>query len=200
MLRTIYIYIINSLYFGKQTNGLQGTSLTDSANQERLKWRALALCSIASRHFFEGEPSMSVIACEKLTQLGPMVREAGLLAEDLQMPWSRLLLGATQCEAGRRNGTITGEIDKEIDLPCNLVYSVLNAMTTFPSDNNDEVYERLSNALVRRVVFLTGAVNMKGCPPPGRGEAAFIGRSNVGKSSLINMVRVEKDIFIWLPC
>jgi hypothetical protein len=61
-------------------------------------------------------------------------------------------------------------------------------MTTFPSDNNDGVFEALSNALVRRVLFVTGAVDMAGCPPADRGEAVFIGRSNVGKSSLVNMV------------
>ena len=117
-----------------------------------------------------------------------MVRQAGLTAEMLQMPWSRLILGASQCEAGRRDGSVTKDEGVDAELPVNLVYSVLNAMTTFPSDNNDEIFERLSNALVRRVLFVTGAVEMKGCPTPDRGEAAFIGRSNVGKSSLINMV------------
>lgn len=131
---------------------------------------------------------MSVLACQKLSEIGPMVRESGLAAEELDMPWSRLILGASQCEAGRRDGTVSACEGVEAELPCNLVYSVLSAMSTFPSDNNDEVYERLSNALVRRVLFLTGAIDMKGCPPPDRGEAAFIGRSNVGKSSLINMV------------
>jgi hypothetical protein len=163
----------------------KGTALTASANQERLKWRALALCSIASRHFFEGEPTMSLQACEQLAQLGPLIRESGLDPEGLAIPWNRLIVGAAQCDSGRRSEGV------KADLPCNLVYSVLNAMATFPSDNNDEVYESLSNALVRRVIFLTGAIDMKGCPPPDRGEAAFIGRSNVGKSSLINMVRMS---------
>jgi len=75
-----------------------------------------------------------------------------------------------------------------VDLPCNLVYSVLNAMATFPSDNNDQTYEALSNALVRRTVFVTGAVTVEGIPEADRGEVVFIGRSNVGKSSLVNMV------------
>jgi GTP-binding protein EngB required for normal cell division len=35
---------------------------------------------------------------------------------------------------------------------------------------------------------VTGAVGMDGCPEADRGEVAFIGRSNVGKSSLVNMV------------
>jgi GTPase involved in cell partitioning and DNA repair len=32
---------------------------------------------------------------------------------------------------------------------------------------------------------------MDGCPEADRGEVAFIGRSNVGKSSLVNMVSVS---------
>ena len=36
--------------------------------------------------------------------------------------------------------------------------------------------------------FITGAANPGGLPPPGPPEIAFAGRSNVGKSSLINAV------------
>ena len=131
---------------------------------------------------------MAVKACQMLSELGPLVREASLTAEDLNMPWLRLITGAAQCESGRRNGSVKPCDGVDVELPCNLVYSVLSAMTTFPSDNNDRVYEALSNALVRRVLFVTGAVDMSGCPIPDRAEAAFIGRSNVGKSSLVNMV------------
>jgi len=194
---------------------IQGTSLTDPANQERLKWRALSLASIISRHFFQNEPYEGVKACQVLGDLGPIIREALLTKDVLEMPWARLILGASQCESTRRKEiqqntttTTTNHPDNAIDLPCNLVYAVLNAMSTFPSDNSDEIYERLSNALVRRQVFLTGAVEMSGCPPPDRGEAAFIGRSNVGKSSLINMVRppcirmclcnIRNLVFLWL--
>ena len=85
-------------------------------------------------------------------------------------------------------------------MPCNVVYSVLKARNTFPSDNNDRVLEALSNALVRRILFVTGAVDMAGCPPADRGEAAFIGRSNVGKSSLVNMVgrRLQQFLFLYV--
>jgi hypothetical protein len=132
---------------------------------------------------------MAMTACQRLADLGPIVRESGLQAADLKMPWLRILNGAAQCESGRRDGSVQPCIGHEnVALPCNLVYSVLNAMTTFPSDNNDRVFEALSNALVRRVLFVTGAIDMGGCPPADRGEAVFIGRSNVGKSSLVNMV------------
>ena len=162
--------------------------MDDPRNRELLKYRALALGSIASRHFFEGEPSMAVRACERMAEMGPIIRESGLKADRINMPWTRIIQGAAKCEAARRDGSIKPCDGVTGELPCNLVYSVLKAMSTFPSDNSDRAYEALSNALVRRVVFVKGAINMAGCPPADRGEAAFIGRSNVGKSSLVNMV------------
>jgi len=131
---------------------------------------------------------MAVKACRMMAVIGPIIRESGLKAEDINMPWPRIIRGAAGCESGRRDGSITACEGVDVELPCNLVYAVLNAMATFPSDNNDRAYEALSNALVRRVLFVTGAIDMAGCPPADRGEAAFIGRSNSGKSSLVNMV------------
>ena len=131
---------------------------------------------------------MAVLACNMLSELGPILRSSGLTAEELKFPWTRIIQGASQCESGRREGTVIPCME-DVVLPCNLVYSVLNAMSTFPSDNNDRTYEALSNALVRRTLFITGAINMDGCPDSDRGEVVFIGRSNVGKSSLVNMVR-----------
>jgi GTP-binding protein len=42
--------------------------------------------------------------------------------------------------------------------------------------------------------FLTSSVNPKDCPPPNKPEYAFIGRSNVGKSSLLNMLCNRKNL------
>jgi len=172
---------------------LPGTPLTDFANQERIKYRALSLCSVASRHFFEGEPCMAVTACKSIAELGPVVREAGLTQEVLEIPWARIIKGAAQCQAGIRDGSVV-PCQPDVHIPCNLVYSVLAAIATFPSDNSDESYEALSNALVRRTLFVTGAVSLAGCPKADRGEVLFIGRSNVGKSSLVNMVTNRKSL------
>lgn len=164
-------------------------------NQELIKHRVYSISSIASRHFFENEPVLAVKACKMLTELGSIVHKCGLTAEELNMPWARIIQGAAQCESARRDGSL--EIDEsspDVKLPCNLVFSVLNAMTSFPSNNDDETYEALSNALVRRTLFITGAVSMEGCPEADRGEAVFIGRSNVGKSSLVNMVTNRKSL------
>jgi ribosome biogenesis GTP-binding protein YsxC/EngB len=176
--------------------------LTEPSNRDRIKHRALSLASIASRHFFEGEPAMAVAACRRLAALGIAVNQAELTADELNVPWARILRGAAQCQSELRRSRPTVEPngsgingDTRTDpLPCNVVYAVLTAMTNFPSTNSDRVYELLSNALVRRVVFVTGAVNMDGCPAADRGEAAFIGRSNVGKSSLVNMITNRKSL------
>jgi len=42
--------------------------------------------------------------------------------------------------------------------------------------------------IVKSAVFETSSANYKQCPSPNKPEYAFIGRSNVGKSSLINKV------------
>ncbi|MBL8771890.1 MAG: YihA family ribosome biogenesis GTP-binding protein [Phenylobacterium sp.] len=44
------------------------------------------------------------------------------------------------------------------------------------------------------VTFLMGAVSIQGLPPADLPEVAFAGRSNVGKSSLINAVTGRKDL------
>ena len=190
---------------------LEGTDLTDAENRDRLQHRAYALASIVSRHFFEGEPWEAVYACERIAAMGPILHQAEMKSEDLDLPWHRLLRGASQCQAAVRNGEVSLEeeqpaiglaikddtdehIRRAQKLPCNLVYAVLNAMLSVPSENSDRVYELLSNALVRRVIFITGAVDMGGLPPADRGEAAFVGRSNVGKSSLVNMVTNRKSL------
>jgi hypothetical protein len=164
--------------------------------RDRLIHRARGIGSIASRLFYQEEPTAAIHAIEKLKDMGSIVKEAGLAASDLEMPWETLIRGAALCESRRREGKWneapqdSGEHPSQ--WPCNIVYSVLDAMVAFPSDNNDRTFEALCNALVRRTVFVTGAVNMKGCPTADRGEVAFIGRSNVGKSSLVNMVRQRK--------
>lgn len=175
--------------------GDEEVALNNPANRNLLTYRARALASVASRHFFEGEPSMAVLACRQLAEMGPLVRIVGLTTEELQIPWARILKGAAQCESGRRDGSVQPCVGVEVDrMPCNVVYAVLDAMSTFPVENNDQVYEILASSLVRRVLFVTGAVDMEGCPPADRGEAAWIGRSNVGKSSCVNMVTNRKSL------
>jgi hypothetical protein len=44
------------------------------------------------------------------------------------------------------------------------------------------------NVRVKSAEFIKSSVNVQGCPPASFPEFAVIGRSNVGKSSLINML------------
>jgi len=178
--------------------------------RETLIHRARSIGSIASRHFYEEEPTAGMRAILKLKEMGGIVKEAGLTAEELGMPWERFVRGAALCEKNRRDGkwdeheklglgfdksgnaNTSGEDPSQ--WPCNIVYTVLDAMISFPPENKDVTFEALCNALVRRTVFVTGAVAMDGCPEPDRGEVAFIGRSNVGKSSLVNMLTNRKSL------
>ncbi len=42
--------------------------------------------------------------------------------------------------------------------------------------------------IIKTATYVTSSAKINQCPPPDRPEYAFIGRSNVGKSSLINML------------
>src|ERR1043165_4204550 len=48
--------------------------------------------------------------------------------------------------------------------------------------------------IIRSANFIGSSTTIKGCPEPRYPEFAFIGRSNVGKSSLINMLTQTKDL------
>ena len=48
--------------------------------------------------------------------------------------------------------------------------------------------------LIREASFLSSNTQVAACPPPNRPEYAFIGRSNVGKSSLINMLTSRSSL------
>lgn len=169
--------------------------------RDKLIHRARSIASIASRHFYEMEPTQGIQAVMKLKEMGKLIIASGLTADMVGVPWDRLVKGAALCEKERRDGrwddvdeSEKGDDDKDTAAenpsiwPCNIVYTVLDAMISYPSENKDVTFEALCNALVRRTVFVTGAVDMDGCPDADRGEVAFIGRSNVGKSSLVNMV------------
>ena len=73
-------------------------------NADRLKHRAQALASIASRHFFEAQPQIAVRACKMLQTLGPTIVDAGLSADFIDMPWRRLLVAADECKVSKPDG------------------------------------------------------------------------------------------------
>jgi GTP-binding protein len=62
---------------------------------------------------------------------------------------------------------------------------------------NDEPEDRLEAGRILfagPVTFLLGVADLGGLPPPFPAEVAFAGRSNVGKSSLINALTGRRDV------
>lgn len=47
---------------------------------------------------------------------------------------------------------------------------------------------------IKQAEFVSSVADVKKCPPPEKPEFAFIGRSNVGKSSLLNMLTNRKNL------
>lgn len=47
---------------------------------------------------------------------------------------------------------------------------------------------------IKEAIFVKSSSDIQQCPPPKKAEFAFIGRSNVGKSSLINMLTGRKNL------
>ena len=52
----------------------------------------------------------------------------------------------------------------------------------------------LKRMKIKSATFTVSAPDLPSCPPPLLPEFAFIGRSNVGKSSLINLLAEKKDL------
>ncbi|HBL78429.1 MAG TPA: YihA family ribosome biogenesis GTP-binding protein [Prolixibacteraceae bacterium] len=48
--------------------------------------------------------------------------------------------------------------------------------------------------MIKKAEFVISNTDLRKCPEPDRPEYAFIGRSNVGKSSLINMITGQKSL------
>jgi len=59
---------------------------------------------------------------------------------------------------------------------------------------DDEALEAARKLFARETRFVMGAVAIGGLPEPDLPEVAFAGRSNVGKSSLINAVTGRKEL------
>ena len=48
--------------------------------------------------------------------------------------------------------------------------------------------------IITSAEFISSYADVQKCPPPDKPEFAFIGRSNVGKSSLVNMLTNTKTL------
>ena len=74
------------------------------------------------------------------------------------------------------------------------VLACLEAQTAAAQSSDADGLQAIVDALVHSVSFVKGGVSMATLPSSPMPEVAFIGRSNVGKSSLVNMVLGRRAI------
>lgn len=65
-------------------------------------------------------------------------------------------------------------------------------LASSPEFCQDEVHIRRME--IKSAVFVKGVIGSEGLPQPSRPTVAFFGRSNVGKSSVINALTRQKDL------
>ncbi|CAJ1935154.1 unnamed protein product [Cylindrotheca closterium] len=110
--------------------GLPSTLTNDNNSMELLKHRAHVLASIVSRHFYNGEPQLATRALECLSAMGVLLEELKMTHVELQLPWSRLVNAATDCQFNPE--------ECSVDLPSDLSELVFEAITAFPCPGGEE--------------------------------------------------------------
>ena len=73
---------------------------------------------------------------------------------------------------------------------CVLLFVLLNIVVSLYLKKNNN----MSTPIVKSARFVISNTDIKKCPQDGKPEYAFIGRSNVGKSSLINALTNQKKL------
>ena len=119
---------------------MEGVSLALETSQELLKHRARSLASIASRHFYVGEPYVAARALSQLGALGAVIAESPLAVDDLEVPWDKLVTAATVCgDILSKNGWDVKHMDVRMTIVNpDLAELVWNAMVQFPCPGNEE--------------------------------------------------------------
>ena len=74
------------------------------------------------------------------------------------------------------------------------ILQALNVLLSLDGLQDNDSVQMITNYYFRSIDFLTGAVSIPTLPDPTVPEVCFIGRSNVGKSSLINMICNRKGV------
>ncbi len=159
--------------------------------------RCKGLQIIATKDFESDLWTSAITSVTELRGLGPAARN---LDDKPRIGWGQLIDAASRADA-RRRSSLSNAKDNGNDpshfvagLPKNFAYPVLSAMAAHSAPNESGVYESLARGLVRRTSFLKGVVSSGTLPAETRPEIALVGRSNVGKSSLINMVLNRKAL------
>lgn len=119
--------------------------------------------------------------------------------------WRRLQLPATRNISGRApgraNAASSAVNDEGVALETAQTHGSPDKEVEVAEEEEEEAFPVIQLQLptpthtkVKTAVYLKSAVTHEECPPPRYPEFAVIGRSNVGKSSLINMLTNSKNL------
>lgn len=151
---------------------VQNSVENSSAVSQNVARKAQALISIMNAFLTDGDVQRGTEALNVLKTLGATGPSAALPVTEYNTAIRHL----------GKSRSMTG------------VFYILDLMRASQVEPNNETFEFLANSAVRQVEFVTGAVSMETLPTPTSAEVAFVGRSNVGKSSLVNMLCNRKAL------
>lgn len=159
---------------------------------ERVEHRLFS--AVTSALFREGKAPQALETVEAWS------RAAAALPAGVAPPPPNTVVGSDVAEAARADAERAAEpFHRALQAAAKAqslkgVFSGLDAMRNAQVPWTSETHELVANAACRSVDFVTGAVSMATLPRPDRPEVLFLGRSNVGKSSLVNMVCNRKAL------
>lgn len=140
------------------------------------------------------------------------LRVAMTLLPDLALGYATIgqfpkMLSLLEC-LRKNNGTVDLEHSKNLlkqvirgtgassstSIDTSMIRRTLKCLLLLGGLTDNDSIQLLTNCYMHSMEFRFGVVQMSGMPPEDCPEAAFMGRSNVGKSSLINMVSNRKGL------
>lgn len=137
--------------------------------------------------------------------LGKTVHSLRLLSPYINCPYQgrrpSCRAASHVCRAATPDAPSHGTQPSVVDRPPQISGSAEQSVASTSYDEAEDTFRTMQlilpepeNTKVKTATFIKSSVTTQDCPPEKHPEFAVIGRSNVGKSSLINMLTGRKDL------
>ncbi|KAJ8601233.1 hypothetical protein CTAYLR_003233 [Chrysophaeum taylorii] len=178
---------------GREVLAAEGPALKAVAGALCRAGELEAVLALASALFEEEEEEEASVTPHPARVFGPLACLLLRSGRDPRATIERWRRAETRCPgspAADFNPTLV-EARKARSLAS--LFAVLDVMEAAGARGDDRTFEIVAQAAVRSLDFVAGAVSLQTLPAHDLKEAVFIGRSNVGKSSLVNMLANRKS-------